>query len=166
MCSLHSPVTGSFALPGSAPTLLVGLVALLVLTAGFYLGIRLARLVLARRAARTRRVGQKGGRKALALLESAGFRVLETEVTRRGVLEIDGESLAYHVRADAIVERRRRRYVAEFKGGGDVSRITHRRTRRQLLEYAYLFGVDAVLLVDANRGRIHQVRFPSIGRPG
>ena len=147
-------------LPLATPLLLEGLLALLVLTSGFYLGLRLARWILARRAARTRRVGRQGGRRALALLEAAGFRVLDTEVTRRGLLELDGQPVEYHVRVDAIVERKRRRYVAEFKGGADVARVGHRRTRRQLLEYAHLFGVDAVVLVDAERGAIHQVRFP------
>ncbi len=142
------------------------LLVLLVLVSGFYLGLRLARWILARRAARTRRVGRRGGKKALTLLEAAGFKVLATEVTRQGHLELDGQTRDYVVRADAVVERRRRRYVVEFKGGADVSRITHRRTRRQLLEYAYLFGAEAVLLVDSNRGRIHEVRFPGLGADG
>ena len=48
-------------------------------------------------------------------------------------------------------------------GGPQVARITHRATRRQLLEYAAVFDVDGVLLVDAEGGRIHRVEFP--GRP-
>lgn len=163
MGSPLSDATPAFALPEGVPPGLVGLVVLLVLVSGFYLGLRLARSILARRAARTRRIGRRGGKRALTLLEAAGFKVVATEVTRQGHLELDGQARPYVVRADAVVERRRRRYVVEFKGGDDVSRITHRRTRRQLLEYAYLFGVDAVLLVDARRGRIHEVRFPGLG---
>ena len=146
--------------PPDSRLLLVALLALLAIASGVHLGIRLARGILRRRVARTRRVGRRGSRKALTLLEAAGFKVLRTEVTRPGRLEIDGHVHEYVVRADALVARRRRRYVAEFKGGGDVARIAHRRTRRQLLEYVHVFDVEAILLVDAHRGTIHEVRFP------
>jgi Holliday junction resolvase-like predicted endonuclease len=149
------------AVPSPFPSpLLLALLALLLLVVGFAAGIRLARRVLRHRAARTRRIGRRGERRALALLEAEGYRLLEREVVGRGRIEVDGEERAFLVRADALVRRRRRTYVAELKGGIEASRITHRATRRQLLEYAAVFPVDGVLLVDARRRRIHRVRFP------
>jgi hypothetical protein len=38
--------------------------------------------------------------------------------------------------------------------------VRDRATRRQLLEYAHVFGAEGVLLVDARRRRVHVVRFP------
>lgn len=137
------------------------LAALLLLAVGFFLGVRLARALLRRRVARTRQVGREGAKRALAFLAYEGWRVLETEVVGRGALAIDGKPRGFVVRADAIVRRGRRTYVAELKGGADVSRITHRETRRQLLEYAAVFDVDGVLLVDGKRRRIHRVTFPA-----
>lgn len=136
--------------------------ALLLLAIGFWVGIRLARWVLRYRVGRTRRVGAKAEAHALRLLERAGYRVIETQPTAPGSLLVDGEPQDYVVRADALVRRRRRLYVAEFKGGPASSTVTNRDTRRQLLEYAMLFDVDGVLLVDAEAGHIHDVRFPGL----
>lgn len=143
-------------------TAIHALLGLLLLVTGVWVGIRLARWVLRRRVARSRRVGARGAARALRLLEAAGWRILEREVAARGVVRVDGVELEYVVRADALVRRRRRTYVAEFKGGAGSSRITSRATRRQLLEYAVLFDADGVLLVDADAGRVHEVEFPTL----
>lgn len=145
---------------GLSPWLLL-LGALLLLAIGFHVGLRLARGILRYRVARTRRTGRKGRARALALLRRAGWQVLEEEATAPGWLLLDGERREYVVRADALVRKRRRVCVAEFKGGAASSTVTHRDTRRQLLEYAHLFDVDGVLLVDADAGRIHEVTFPA-----
>ena len=144
-----------------APGLLL-LIGLLVLVVGFWAGIRTARWILRRRVGRTRRQGRRGEAKARRLIERAGYRVVEEQVTARGLVEVDGELVDYVVRADAVLRRRRRRYVAEFKGGAASSQVASRDTRRQLLEYAWLFDVDGVLLVDADRGHVHEIRFPGL----
>ena len=141
---------------------LAGLVALLLVVVGIWLGIRLARRVLRHRVWRTRRVGARGEARALKLLAARGWRVVERQVTAFGVVRVDGEDREYLVRADALATRKRRTFVAEFKGGAGSSTIAHRATRRQLLEYAILFDVDGVLLVDADAGRIHEVSFPGL----
>lgn len=132
----------------------------LCLAVGFRAGIRLARRLLARRSARARRVGAAGAARALDLLRRAGFAVLATEVHREGVVELDGRPERFVVRADALVARRGVVWVAEVKGGEDSASVHDRTTRRQLLEYAHVFGAEGVLLVDARGGRIHVVRFP------
>ena len=63
------------------------------------------------------------------------------------------------MRADFVVVRRGRRYVAEVKTGQAAPDIAAPATRRQLLEYRCAFGVDGVLLVDAEAGRVHAVDF-------
>ena len=134
--------------------------ALLLLTLGFRAGIRLSRRLLARRSARARRWGAAGAARAVALLRREGWRVLATEVHREGVVELDGRPERFVVRADALVARRGQVWVAEVKGGVDSASVHDRTTRRQLLEYAHVFGAEGVLLVDARRGRVHVVRFP------
>jgi len=107
-------------------------------------------------------MGRAGEKTALRLLARSGFKVLETEVCATGEVLVDGEPREFLVRADALVRRRRRRFVAEFKGGAESASIANRATRRQLMEYASVFDVDGVLLVDAARGRVHRVRFPAL----
>jgi hypothetical protein len=148
---------------GSSRALLV-LVGLLVLAVGFHLGLKLARHVLRRRVGRTRKIGRRGEERALAFLDYEGYRILDREVVATGRLQVDGHAREYVVRADALVRRHGRTYVAELKGGAEVSRVTHRGTRRQLLEYATVFDVDGVLLVDGKRRQIHRITFPP--RPG
>ena len=57
------------------------------------------------------------------------------------------------------VERKRR--WRDMDRGADLA---NRDTRRQLLEYAYVFGLDGVLLVDMAAGAIREVEFPGLAR--
>ena len=134
--------------------------ALLLL--GVFLGAAAVRWRSRRRISRHRRQGREGEARAIRLLKRAGYRILDTEGGAKGQIRVDGDPIEYRVRADAIVSRRFRRYVAEFKGGPKSAAVTNRATRRQLLEYALLFDVAGVLLVDALRGRIHRVEFPRL----
>jgi hypothetical protein len=46
------------------------------------------------------------------------------------------------------------------KTGRQAPRLGHADTRRQMLEYQLAFEVPGVLLVDAESGRVREVRFP------
>jgi hypothetical protein len=151
---------GTLAALEKVPPWAWSLPVLLVLAYGVRTGIRLSRWILARRPARSRRMGADGARRALALLERKGWSVLETEVVREGVVEVDGRLESFVVRVDALVTRRGQVFVAEAKGGLLSASVRHRGTRRQLLEYAHVFGAYGVLLVEARRGRVSVVRFP------
>jgi hypothetical protein len=102
----------------------------------------------------------RGEERAETLLDRAGFSVLGRQVSQRYDLAVDGAKLSVLVRADFIVRRGRRRYVAEVKTGKLAPRIETPSTRRQLLEYRMVFGVDGVLLVDADAERISFIEFP------
>lgn len=141
-------------LPPTLPPWTWGAIAALLVVAGLYGGIRWTRWRAAAHGRRRQRLGREGERTALRLLRRAGYRVLDTEVPGRMRLSVDGRSRDFQVRADALVQRRRRRYIAEFKAGWTGSRVEHRDTRRQLIEYALAYDVDGVLLVDAARERI------------
>ncbi|MDJ0975776.1 MAG: hypothetical protein QNJ98_15045 [Planctomycetota bacterium] len=132
----------------------------LFLVTGLWLGLRGARVRVERRTAGHRRLGRRGVARALKRLRRAGYRVLAEEVVQDGAVEVDGVVRYFRIRCDALVEKGGRTYVAELKGGAEAARIENRATRRQLLEYAWVFDAEAVLLVDADRGAIHRVAFP------
>jgi hypothetical protein len=134
--------------------------AVLLLVAGLLIGLALARWRRRRLVARSRREGREGADAARRILDRAGYRVLATEVSRRGILLVDGEAREYTVRADAVATRWFRRYVVEVKGGREAASLDNRDTRRQLLEYALVFRSRGVLLVDVPAGKIHRVEFP------
>lgn len=114
-----------------------------------------------RLAARARRLGAEGERRAEELLRAAGYRVVERQVHAVYAIHVDGSPAEAHVRADFLVERRGRRFVADAKRGPEASRATSPATRRQLLEYRHAYAVDGVLLVDAERGRVHAIELTS-----
>ena len=93
------------------------------------------------------------------LLAKAGYRIDARQATQRWAVRVDGEAAEVTLRADFVVSRRGRRYVAEVKTGQDAPEIAAPATRRQLLEYRCAFGVDGVLLVDAESRRVHAVDF-------
>lgn len=100
-----------------------------------------------------------GELRAEKLLKKAGYRVDARQVTRRWAVLVDGEPHEVTLRADFVVARGRRRFVAEVKTGDDAPEIAAPATRRQLLEYRCAFAVDGVLLVDAEARRVHAVDF-------
>ena len=65
--------------------------------------------------------------------------------------------LAAGLRADYLVARAGRRYIAEVKTGRLAPRLAHGPTRRQLLEYRAAFDVHGVILVDADLQTITHV---------
>lgn len=115
------------------------------------------------RLARLRKRARRGERDAEALLGRLGYRIVDRQAGATLVYEVDGEPREASVRADLLVTRRGRRYVAEVKTGREAPRPTNVATRRQLLEYAHAFDVDGLLLVDAERGEVHEVLVPQRG---
>ena len=136
---------------------------ILVAVVGVWIGLRLARGIGAWRSRRRTRRGLAGESRALRLLARRGYAIVESQPPTTGELLVDGERIEFEVRADAIVQRKRRRYVAEIKTGRAAS-VRSRHTRRQLLEYALLYDADGVLLVDATGGTIHEVEFSALSR--
>ena len=109
-----------------------------------------------------------GELRAEPMLRQAGYEEIDRQVRGGWTVYSDGEPLAIGLRADLLVMRRRdaRRYVAEVKTGRLAPRLDHAATRRQLLEYRMAFGVDGVLLVDAEAGRVVVVEIGDQGTKG
>ncbi len=102
---------------------------------------------------------------APALLAESGFDIVGAQVKGAYTLLVDGQAMNVALRADFVVSRAGRHYVAEVKSGQSAPRLSTASTRRQLLEYLTAFQVDGVLLVDAETRQIREVEFPSRGIP-
>ena len=140
-------------------TVLTVLVLLLVvlLVSALTRGSRRAR-------ARVRRA-RTGEGDAEKLLQNHGYAVEDNQCRGEVVVKVDGQIRQFEVRADFLVWRQGRRFVAEVKTGDKVIELSHGSTRRQLLEYRRAFDVDGVLLVLPERGLIHHVDFPEQAQP-
>lgn len=98
-------------------------------------------------------------KKVAQLLERKGYRVLGAQVEQEAFLRIDGRKVSYTVRADYVLQKGHRTYVAEVKTGNQVGNGISPQVRRQLLEYFLVYQPQAVLLVDGEREKIEEVVF-------
>jgi hypothetical protein len=108
----------------------------------------------------------EGEQGAVALLERAGYAVLEHQVPGSWTVHADGEPVSFGLRADYLVARDGRRYIAEVKTGRVAPRLSHGPTRRQLLEYSAAFDVDGVILVDAEGETLTHVEVDRLAAGG
>lgn len=154
-------VTGAVSLSSIPPELLVAVcVAALLLAV-----VQTARLAFTRwlprhRIAVARAAGADGELRAEPLLRAQGYAVVARQAPLSYEVAVDGEPFEIALRADFLLERDGRRYVAEVKTGRLAPRLETSATRRQLLEYRLAFDVDGVLLVDVDAGRVHSLEFP------
>ncbi len=120
------------------------------------------------RRARIRRAARaaRAERHARSVLDDAGFRVRGEQVRRSWSLSEDGRALQFDLVADYVVERDGRAWVAEVKTGERALDLRFGPTRRQLLEYREAFGVDGVLLVDAEANGIREIHFRGSAQSG
>ena len=144
------------------PELLVGALALALLLAVVQ-SARLAftRWLPRRRIQLARAAGADGELRAEPLLCRLGYTIVARQAPVTYDVALDGEWCAIALRADFLVERDGRRFVAEVKTGRLAPRLETPATRRQLLEYRVAFDVDGVLLVDVDAGRVHALEFPA-----
>lgn len=113
---------------------------------------------------RRSREARRGEERAPELLRRAGYRVEAAQVEQTYTLQGGGESITITVRADYLVRRRGKRFVAEVKTGQLAPRLTTAATRRQLLEYERVYDVDGVLLIDMTREAVLPVSFGAAPR--
>lgn len=131
-------------------------VALLLLVATLALSRWHVRWRLRRRWSHARAVE----RQAAHLLEDFGYTVLARQIDISYTVLVDGQPTEVPLRADYLVSRGGRQFVAEVKSGSVAPRLDTAATRRQLLEYLVAFQVDGVLLVDGEQRQVHEVTFP------
>lgn len=108
--------------------------------------------------------GARAEAKAAVLARRRGYHVVDTQVPGEVTVRVDGQARTVRVRADMLLRRGFRRFIAEVKSGQVAPDPTSSATRRQLLEYAHAFEADGLLLFDMERGKIHEIRFEGRAR--
>ncbi|MEY2936918.1 MAG: hypothetical protein RL033_7667 [Pseudomonadota bacterium] len=121
----------------------------------FHVVKRLARVRRVRRAARA----SHAERAAARVLAAQGYSIVGRQVRQRWSLLADGQEVGFELIADYLVESEGVRWIAEVKTGQRALDLRYGPTRRQMLEYRQAFGVDGVLLVDAEAEQVRCVRF-------
>lgn len=143
------------------PAWLIAAAVLVCLALGAWLERRVRRFWMRRQLARRFSHARRGEAQARGWLERHGFTILDEQVSQPAMLIVDGEESPFTVRADYLVERQGVRAVVEVKTG-DVADPSSRGTRRQILEYAWVYGVSEVYLFDADTQRLHRIVVPAM----
>lgn len=100
--------------------------------------------------------------KASKLLISEGYKIIESQKRRPIFTYLNGVEFSNWVQADYVVEKKGKQYVVEVKTGEKATQITNSATRRQLLEYFYIYQPEGILLLDMESGKIQDVQFQTI----
>lgn len=102
---------------------------------------------------------KKSELKAIKFLEREGFKVVDLQSQSYYTLSIDDKPLKAIVKADMIVKKGNKVYVAEVKTGEKAPSPRFAATRRQLLEYYLVYKPHGLLLVDMEKQKIHKVDY-------
>ncbi len=135
---------------------------ILALWLGAWLALRLRRL--ADKLTRRFRVrhATRAERHAARLLEREGYRVLGEQVTQSWCLVYGEARHEILLKADYLVSKRGKTFVADVKTGQYASDPRSSAVRRQLLEYLCAFRADGALVVDMSERRLIELRFPQL----
>lgn len=137
-------------------------IAAVLAALSFAAALRFTRWRASAQSRRRARRGFAGQAAAAKLLGDAGYAVIDAQPRIDWVTLQDGEPHTVELRADYLVSRDGRDYIAEVKTGQAADSLANSATRRQLLEYQLAFEVDGVLLVCPERGSVHAIEFPGL----
>jgi hypothetical protein len=112
-----------------------------------------------RRMARMRQAGRRGEARAERWLRAHGFSIESEQVARACTVRVNGSAVSFDVRADYLVrDPKGALAVVEVKTGAAADpRATG--TRRQLFEYAAVYGVQDVYLFDGSAEQLLHLEF-------
>jgi Holliday junction resolvase-like predicted endonuclease len=134
-------------------------VAAIFLVLGLWLYQRFARWRSRWRMARMRKTGREGEQRAERWLRSNGFRIETDQARRTCRVKINGEPATFEVRADFLVKNPRGELaVVEVKTGASADPRSSA-TRRQIFEYAAVYGVKDIYLFDGTQERLMHLEF-------
>ena len=105
-----------------------------------------------------KRKGKKAEQKAVKLLKKNGYKIESFQTKAKGKLLQDDETLTFIIRADLIVSKDKKKFIAEVKSGKAAS-IEEINTRRQLLEYSKVFNNKNLILIDTEKNKIKKIEF-------
>ena len=105
-----------------------------------------------------KRKGKKAEQKAIKLLKKNGYKIESFQTTAKGKLLQDDKTLTFLIRADLIVSKDKKKFIAEVKSGKAAS-IEEINTRRQLFEYSKVFNNKNLILIDTEKNKIKKIEF-------
>lgn len=102
---------------------------------------------------------KKGELKAVELLKKNGFEIVDIQKEGCYTIFVDDKPYKVTVKADMIVKRGNKTFVAEVKTGESSPSLKSIDTRRQLLEYYLVYRPGGLLLVDMEKNKIKRVEY-------
>ena len=131
---------------------------LLLLLFVLYLGWKLRKIYKNFKFFLNKRRGKKAEKNAIRLLKKNGYKIQNYQPIAKGHVFQDNEKVYFDIRADLIVSKDKKLYVAEVKSGDSAS-IKEINTRRQLLEYSRVFENNNLILIDTEKNKIKKIEF-------
>ena len=125
----------------------------------FFIFFFASRALLSLKMSKRVEAAQFSEEEAEALLKKKGFRIIDRQKRADIITYVDGKPNLGYVKADFIVEKNGKKYVAEVKAGELVSDPNEPSTRRQLLEYKFAYKPYGILLVNMLDRSLHQIDF-------
>jgi len=105
---------------------------------------------------------RKGELKAIELLQRNGYEILDAQKQKQYNMTVDNKKYQISVKADMIVKKGKKIYVAEVKTGEKAPSANLPATRRQLLEYFLVYKPDGIILVDMENQILKKVEYSII----
>lgn len=93
------------------------------------------------------------------LLKGNGYRILGKNQRELAITLVDGREAMGDLVAEYTAEKKGKKYVVYAVRGEGEKDPAEPALRRRMIEYDRVFGLNGVLLVDAEKGEIHEVRF-------
>ena len=93
------------------------------------------------------------------LLKKSGYKILARHPKATVITKVDGRDAVGYVMCDYLAKKAGRVFVCEVKSGQIGTDPTEPSTRRQLLEYDYVYQPHGLLLVNMLDQKIHEVDF-------
>ncbi|KXG78154.1 hypothetical protein AN618_05460 [Fervidicola ferrireducens] len=134
-------------------------IGILLIVTGIFLGIWCLKFYQKTTLRRRRKKARICEKKAIDLLKKYGFDILDVQKSASYFIFINGKPKEIKVRADVIVKKGRKVYVAEVKSGKTSPLLNVPATRRQLLEYYLVYKPAGLLLVDMEQEKIKTIEY-------
>ena len=126
---------------------------------GMAVALLFLKLIKRRKVNRRMQRAKRGEIKAVNLLEKNGYQIVDIQKEGFYTLEIDDKPHIAKVKADLIISKGNRTFVAEVKTGEKATSPRNIDTRRQLLEYYLVYKPHGIILVDMEKEQLRHVKY-------
>lgn len=96
------------------------------------------------------------------VLKKSGFKIIEKDLKKSIVINVDGRDHLGIVPADFVVGRDKKRFLVIARGGSFTIDPTIPALRRELLEAQTVYNTEELILLNMSDQSIHEIRFEFI----